>query len=625
MRMIPMLMLLVLPLAAQEETKDCDGKCKPVPAAGKDEIRLEADGTKSVERRKRGSDINKQMTVTLTKVNLYRYKYNCTAQRYPNDEGTIATFLGLLGIQTGGGLTGLAGGDCADEFKFTMDELKGKVQPLVDKLNALAKKIDGAVKQNNEIAAKHKAFLDASQGETLENGELAKLYVDAKALEKMIEAYSTGTLANEAAALEAEVTATRAGIKGSLETFDFEAFNKAQADAVKELAEKEAEQKGLKAAGEKLKAQLAEIRAAQETLEAKVVALEAELKTLEATPVPGAAAEKKKREAAIAAKKGELDAAKKGIEGEKAKLAAKNTEVMSNTSEIEKVDGRITQLKAAPGCKQALAELLKLAAQDSKALVERAKELTAAAKGLADSEKKLKEFAARIREVHKKDSLNMVSCAFPTGDEGETDKLCVHFTDTRTKDARPQEVGCVLLIGTPNRFSMSGGVGFTTVGDRAVIKRTSRGATDTATPVETFDYSADGWALRPAIGVFLNGHLRKFNLFGERDATFAVSTGVVGANRNDSTQLEYVVGPSLGLLKNQMFLTFGLHMARTQELAGGFQIGAHVPQGLGEPPVKKHWSPGFMFSISYAFYGSGRSAEAPRQQNTAGSGGTATQ
>jgi hypothetical protein len=48
-----------------------------------------------------------------------------------------------------------------------------------------------------------------------------------------------------------------------------------------------------------------------------------------------------------------------------------------------------------------------------------------------------------------------------------------------------------------------------------------------------------------------------------------------------------------------MFFTAGVHIGRVPKLAGGFEIGQEVPEGIDEPPLEKAWKPGFIFAVTF--------------------------
>lgn len=150
-------------------------------------------------------------------------------------------------------------------------------------------------------------------------------------------------------------------------------------------------------------------------------------------------------------------------------------------------------------------------------------------------------------------------------------------------------------------LSLSAGIGFSTIDDQRIIRQS--GLVDNGmggTKVATIFGRENNSSFKPSGVVMLNGHLSSFNLFGEKASTFALSTGLVISNRNNTTELEFIAGPSIGLLRNTVFATFGFHAARVETLANGFEFGKEVPADLtGDLPLERNWKKGFMFSITY--------------------------
>ncbi|MGI8742382.1 MAG: hypothetical protein ACR2NN_07375 [Bryobacteraceae bacterium] len=78
-----------------------------------------------------------------------------------------------------------------------------------------------------------------------------------------------------------------------------------------------------------------------------------------------------------------------------------------------------------------------------------------------------------------------------------------------------------------------------------------------------------------------------------------LSLGVTAKNDNKGTDIDYLMGPSIGLLGQKLFLTGGAYVGKKQSLEGGLYRGATIPKDLAEIPVRKdfHWSGGF--AITY--------------------------
>jgi hypothetical protein len=80
-----------------------------------------------------------------------------------------------------------------------------------------------------------------------------------------------------------------------------------------------------------------------------------------------------------------------------------------------------------------------------------------------------------------------------------------------------------------------------------------------------------------------------------------VSLGITSKNDKQCTDVEYLVGPSLGLLEHRLFFTAGAYAGKKQALEGNLYPGAPVPSSLAEIPVRKDWRWSIGFAISYAF------------------------
>lgn len=169
----------------------------------------------------------------------------------------------------------------------------------------------------------------------------------------------------------------------------------------------------------------------------------------------------------------------------------------------------------------------------------------------------------------------------------------------RAADSKMASVGTVQITVGEAHLSISAGIGFSNIRERNIIRQASAGDTPGSTTTR-FGYDKNS-QFRPSAVVQLNGHLWHCpNLLGTGPGTVALSVGLVVSNRSDNTELEYLAGPSLGFLKNLVFVTAAFHAARVPQLAGGFKIGDKVPDGLQDPlPVQKNFRPGFILSITF--------------------------
>jgi len=77
------------------------------------------------------------------------------------------------------------------------------------------------------------------------------------------------------------------------------------------------------------------------------------------------------------------------------------------------------------------------------------------------------------------------------------------------------------------------------------------------------------------------------------------SLGVTAKADNKGTDPEFLVGPSLSFLEENLFFTFGGYVGKKQSLGGNLFIGAKVPDNLAEIPVRKDYRWGLGFTITY--------------------------
>lgn len=167
----------------------------------------------------------------------------------------------------------------------------------------------------------------------------------------------------------------------------------------------------------------------------------------------------------------------------------------------------------------------------------------------------------------------------------------------RNPDAKEQELCKLNLQVGESPLSISAGFGFSTIKDRKVIRQPFAKADGT---IGAKFGEENNSTFRPSAVVMLNASLRRFNMFAAKDGSFAVSTGLVLSNRNGTTEAEFIIGPSIGLLTNRVFLTFGYHAARVEQLGGGFKLGDDIPASITDPlPIERNWKGGFMFGLTY--------------------------
>lgn len=193
---------------------------------------------------------------------------------------------------------------------------------------------------------------------------------------------------------------------------------------------------------------------------------------------------------------------------------------------------------------------------------------------------------------------------------------------TQTPAARPGgnsltpagQVNEVVRIGRP-RFALSGGLVYSPLPRRTF--QSVKGFAKDAQGNPTGDGSAnlvgfgENSSRRLLPMVMLNTRLADFDA-----ASFFFSTGV-SAKYDDNVDIEYLFGPSVGLLNNRVLFTAGLYGGKTQNLLADVAVGDVIPDAAGDAKLFRKtmtWKPGF--SVSYFF------SRPPKQNSGGGSGGT---
>jgi hypothetical protein len=197
-------------------------------------------------------------------------------------------------------------------------------------------------------------------------------------------------------------------------------------------------------------------------------------------------------------------------------------------------------------------------------------------------------------------------------------------TPTPTPAARPGgnnlapagQVNEVIRIGRP-RFALSGGLVYSPLPRRTFTS--VKGFARDAQGKPTGDGSANivGFGensqrrLMPM--VMLNTRLADFD-----DASLFFTTGV-SAKYDDNVDIEYLFGPSVGLLNNRILFTAGVYGGMTQNLVADVAVGDVIPDAAGDAKLfrkSRTWKPGF--SVSYFF------TRPPKQAEGGAGGSTAT-
>lgn len=179
----------------------------------------------------------------------------------------------------------------------------------------------------------------------------------------------------------------------------------------------------------------------------------------------------------------------------------------------------------------------------------------------------------------------------PTEGEPAGVQVTLYQTNLREANATEKEVGKVDLTVGRSRFSLSAGVGFSTIEDVTIVKQGDKFAEENESD------------LRPSLTVMLNTQLGRFwkaEKGGAPDARVAtrnswgLATGLVLTQRNSTTEAEFIVGPSFGFLDDRFFVVLGYHTARVQSLRS-----EDIPAGTTDIPVDKDWESGAMLAFTY--------------------------
>jgi hypothetical protein len=123
--------------------------------------------------------------------------------------------------------------------------------------------------------------------------------------------------------------------------------------------------------------------------------------------------------------------------------------------------------------------------------------------------------------------------------------------------------------------------------------RDSNGEDKTTNQIGTESNSA---RLLPMIQ--LNADLWDFGL-AKFPVSLNASLGMTGKVDNQGTDIEFLVGPSLGLLGNNLYVTVGAYGGRQQVLQSGLDIGSEIPSST--VPVGKSLKWGFGWSLTWKF------------------------
>lgn len=159
----------------------------------------------------------------------------------------------------------------------------------------------------------------------------------------------------------------------------------------------------------------------------------------------------------------------------------------------------------------------------------------------------------------------------------------VACTNYFTKQPSFDPIPFTVMYQGYSRHALSAGILFTTLNKRQIglnSVRTGTAADGTSTSQLTFNETdkADGQIVPFSFYNYRFWGDRKFNLNG---------SGGVGVNPNNgATQVEFFFGGAVGF--RNVFLQFGGHVGRWQELGGGFNLGDVVPAAIPVPIERRY-------------------------------------
>ena len=174
-----------------------------------------------------------------------------------------------------------------------------------------------------------------------------------------------------------------------------------------------------------------------------------------------------------------------------------------------------------------------------------------------------------------------------------TDRVALF--DGQTPQQQVKDPLVTVECGSP--FSISAGVGFSTIEDRAFALVKSAPPPGQPTSVVRFGESSRSSVHPMPLAM---AHARVHDWDDNRYAlhvSFGVAAAIKGQDSGGSNA-EYLTGLSVSFFRT-IYLTGGLHIGQQASLAGGFKVGDIVPSDITEPPVQKGYKTGFGFAITF--------------------------
>lgn len=154
----------------------------------------------------------------------------------------------------------------------------------------------------------------------------------------------------------------------------------------------------------------------------------------------------------------------------------------------------------------------------------------------------------------------------------------------------------VLHFGYGARFNISGGLVVSTLPQR---QYTTASNTIPNSPAANMIVYQNNSPTRLSPILLLNGRLADCD--PSKPSCLLVpylSFGITAKNDGKSTNAEYLIGPSWGLISRQLFLTVGAYAGQQQALQGGLKVGDPTSLSSANLPITTgyHWNAGFAIS-----------------------------
>jgi len=165
--------------------------------------------------------------------------------------------------------------------------------------------------------------------------------------------------------------------------------------------------------------------------------------------------------------------------------------------------------------------------------------------------------------------------------------------DGKSPSVKANDAFVTVACTTP--FSITGGIAFSLIEQKefAIIK--SAGPNNTS--VNKFG-TLNSSQVHPMPMAMVHARLGDW---GQHKYAFHASTGVAGniqGKDSGGSSAEFLLGPSISFWRT-MYLSLGLHIGTKTELAGGFREGDLVPPDITTVQVKKSYTTGLGFAITF--------------------------